>query len=159
MATNRPEDHPALFAPRRGARILLADDDEELRTLLAVILHGEGYEVQTAPGGVGFLRLLGCIALDGSPSDGVDLLITELDMPSRASLELISALREAQGSTPAILMSNRPDSEVSAAASKLQVPHLVKPFALEAFTRTVGGVLMARAAGGEAPAPRVPRCA
>jgi CheY-like chemotaxis protein len=66
--------------------ILLVDDDEQLRTMLSVVLRRAGYEVQVAIDGIeasNFYR-----------SDPTDLIITDLIMPEKEGLEIIRELRK-----------------------------------------------------------------
>ncbi len=57
-----------------SARILVAEDEEQLRELTAEILSGEGYEVVTADNGDDAMSLL---AADRS----IALLLTDIKMP------------------------------------------------------------------------------
>ena len=66
--------------------ILLVDDDEQLRTMLSVVLRRAGYEVQVAIDGIeasNFYR-----------SNPTDLIITDLMMPGKEGLEIIMELRK-----------------------------------------------------------------
>jgi DNA-binding response OmpR family regulator len=66
-------------------RILVVDDDEQLRRLLERILEREGYVVVTASDGRAALR-----ALDDAP---VDLVVTDLIMPEMEGIETIRSVR------------------------------------------------------------------
>ena len=64
--------------------ILLVDDDEQLRTMLSVVLRRAGYEVQVAIDGIeatNFYRI-----------HPTDLIITDLIMPGKEGLEIIREL-------------------------------------------------------------------
>jgi DNA-binding response OmpR family regulator len=65
-------------------RILLVDDDDELREGIVAILHSAGHEVDEAADGTRALEALG--------ANRYDLLITDVIMPDRDGLELIRAL-------------------------------------------------------------------
>jgi CheY-like chemotaxis protein len=78
------------------ARILVIDDDEQVRQLLANVLRRRGFEVIEAHDGLSALRLL--------ESTQVDLVITDLVMPRMEGLETIRHLRAA-GQTRIIAMS------------------------------------------------------
>jgi DNA-binding NtrC family response regulator len=80
-------------AMTQGARILLAEDDDELRQLLASSLRRDGHLVEEAINGMDLLAkagrsLLGC---GGSP---IDLVITDVCMPGFTGLEVLAALHE-----------------------------------------------------------------
>jgi len=78
------------------ARILVIDDDEQMRLLLTNLLRRRGFEVLQAHDGLSALRLL--------ESTPVDLVITDLVMPRMEGLETIRHLRAA-GQTRIIAMS------------------------------------------------------
>jgi CheY-like chemotaxis protein len=79
------------------ARILIIDDDADLRTTLQEILEQAGYEVvEVSDGREGLQRYLGA---------SVDLVITDLLMPEREGVETISALRQLNPQVRIIAMS------------------------------------------------------
>jgi len=67
------------------ARILIIDDDVQIRTLLKEILQQEGYEVVDAPDGLEGVRLY--------RENPADLVITDIIMPEKEGLEIIRELR------------------------------------------------------------------
>ncbi len=66
-------------------RIIVADDDEQTRTLLRMILEEAGYEVETARDG--------CEAVKLYRENPADLLITDIVMPEKDGVEPITELR------------------------------------------------------------------
>jgi signal transduction histidine kinase/DNA-binding NarL/FixJ family response regulator len=73
----------------RRVSVVVADDDAVGRGLVADFLAGLGFEVRRAPDGAAALEQLRTAA--------VDLLITDLVMPRVDGIELIRAVRSAQG--------------------------------------------------------------
>ena len=67
-------------------RILIIDDDEQVRDLLSEILGRAGYEVLAASNGAEGLRLY--------RAQPADLVITDLIMPEKEGMETILALRK-----------------------------------------------------------------
>ncbi len=65
-------------------RVLVIDDDEQIRSLLRAILEREGYEVETAADGAQGLNLF--------RKDPADLVITDILMPEKEGLETIREL-------------------------------------------------------------------
>ena len=63
------------------ATVLLADDEDTLRTNLAEVLHEEGFDVIACPDGTEALRAL--------RDTSIDALITDLRMPGLTGMELI----------------------------------------------------------------------
>ncbi len=67
------------------ARILLVDDDNQIRQMLKMTLEREGYEVLEAENGAIAVRLY--------KSDPCDLVITDIVMPEKEGIETIMDLR------------------------------------------------------------------
>lgn len=65
-------------------RVLVIDDDEQIRSLLRAILEREGYEVETAADGAQGLNFF--------RKDPADLVITDILMPEKEGLETIREL-------------------------------------------------------------------
>jgi two-component system chemotaxis sensor kinase CheA len=109
----RPKAPPASVAapskPDTGAKsVLVVDDSITTRTLEENILTLAGYRVRTAVNGVEALA-----ALDGG---GIDLVITDLEMPGIDGLELLRrmAADPALAALPAIMVSSRAESREQA---------------------------------------------
>jgi CheY-like chemotaxis protein len=79
------------------ARILIIDDEAELRTTLRELLEAQGYEVIEASDGREGLR-----HYVGAPAD---LVLTDLFMPGQEGMETISALRQINPQVKIIAMS------------------------------------------------------
>jgi CheY-like chemotaxis protein len=79
------------------SRILIADDDEDLRTMLSIVLEGAGYEVEAVPDGERAIR-----AQEERPAD---VLITDLFMPVRDGMETVAFFRSHYPDMPIIAIS------------------------------------------------------
>ncbi len=66
-------------------RILVADDDQDMRAALRAVLEAEGYEVETVPNGVR--------AMQAHEKRRPDVLITDLFMPERDGFETVRYFR------------------------------------------------------------------
>ncbi len=84
-------------------RLLVADDDEDIRALMVAQLVREGYDVAAA-GSVGEIRA----ALD---ADHTDLIVLDLNLPDGDGLSLCRELR-AEGHDGAIIMVTARDSAI-----------------------------------------------
>lgn len=84
-----------LRPPRMPRRILVAEDQTDIRDLLVMNLQQAGYEVQAVPDGQA--------ALERQQAEASDLLVLDLMMPRVDGLEVCKALR-AQGRDTPILM-------------------------------------------------------
>jgi signal transduction histidine kinase/CheY-like chemotaxis protein len=89
-ATAHAEPEPATGT--RPIRILVAEDERDVRDLLCEILRAEGHEVHTAASGVEALELF--------RASDFDAVFTDIGMPGMSGWELARAVREADGSVP-----------------------------------------------------------
>ena len=79
------------------ARILIIDDEDELRSMLRQLLEQAGYEVTEAVNGAEGIQLY--------EQDTHDLIITDIIMPEKEGVETIIALRRADPDLPIIAIS------------------------------------------------------
>jgi DNA-binding response OmpR family regulator len=109
------------------ARILVAEDDKEMRTLLSVVLRQHGYEVVEVPDGVELLQKLAPFASD-SHGDNFDLVISDIRLPGVAGLTVLEGLSQEQVLQPMILITAFGDKETHERAHRLGAPIFDKPF-------------------------------
>lgn len=76
-------------------KILVAEDEKSLRTLLELSLEMAGFEVQTATNGEEAKALI---------NDEIDLVMTDLQMPVMDGLRLVEWIRSELGPTPPVLV-------------------------------------------------------
>ena len=88
----------------RKPRILVAEDDFEMRRLIAGALRRDGYDVVEARSGAELLDLLVTQRRHPAGAPPVELVISDLRMPGRTGLEVLAQLRETDWSTPFILI-------------------------------------------------------
>jgi two-component system, cell cycle sensor histidine kinase and response regulator CckA len=114
--------------------ILLVDDDETVRRLLAHGLEGLGYRVLQAPSGE--MALAGA----GSAGGGIDLIVTDLIMVDMTGVDLVRLLRAQRPEARALYI-----TAYSGDAGKTRPPEsevlLEKPFRLDHLARQVRAVL------------------
>ena len=85
----------------KPARILVVDDDSELRALLQRFLTEHGYHVRAADGGQ---------AMDAAlQRDPADVIVLDLMMPGEDGLAILRRLRAAGEQTPVIMLTARGD--------------------------------------------------
>ena len=80
-------------------RVLIADDDEDIRFMVTMLLDEEGWEVTSTSSGREAVELL-----DGSRFDA---LVLDLNMPPGSGLEVLEARRAAGDTTPVIFLTAR----------------------------------------------------
>ncbi|HEX8686750.1 MAG TPA: ATP-binding protein, partial [Pyrinomonadaceae bacterium] len=116
---------PAIaLVPQRPAatRILVVDDEENVRELLRDILESEGYQVTLASGGREALEVFG----DGG---GFDALFTDLGMQGMSGWELAHAVRERDGRIPVAVVTGWGEAVGSGERTAARVDWVVtKPF-------------------------------
>lgn len=131
-------------------RILLAEDDTEMRSMLAGALRTSGFEVIEARDGAELTKALDDVALAMLEREEVlrlDLIISDIHMPGTTGMEVLARMRRAQMETPVILMTAFGDDRTHAEADKLGVEMVLdKPFALRDLLAAVGSLKAPRAA-------------
>ena len=121
-------------------RVLVADDNADMRDYLTRLLRSDGYQVDAVTDGRQ--------ALDAIRADPPDMVVSDVMMPGLDGLALVSALRADRrtAAVPVLLLSARAGQEAS--ISGLQAgadDYLVKPFAAaELLARVRASVELAR---------------
>ena len=124
------------------ARVLIVDDELNIRTALARILEKAGYEVTGAESGDLALRLL--------HETPFDLVVTDLKMVGASGMEVLRAVKQLQPETEVILLTAYGTIESAVEAIKLDAyDYLTKPVDPERLTHVVGKALEHRALRAE----------
>lgn len=109
-------------------RILVVEDDAEVRTMLVESLKMLGYVVTEAPDGkTGLGRLM---------DDRPDLMMVDFAMPGMNGIDVISAARALRDDLPVILATGYADVDISRLSVR-RCSILRKPFQLDELARTV----------------------
>ncbi|MGW3891552.1 SpoIIE family protein phosphatase [Micromonospora chokoriensis] len=123
-----------------SARILVADDNADMREYLSRLLRAAGYRVEAVNDG----RL----ALQAARANHPDLVVSDVMMPGLDGLQLVAALRAEPrtAGTPVLLLSARAGQEASIEGLEAGADdYLVKPFAAaELLARVRTNVTLAR---------------
>ncbi len=119
------------------ARILIIDDEDELRSMLRQMLEQAGHEVTEAVNGAEGIQLY--------EQDTHDLIITDIIMPEKEGVETIIALRRADPDLPIIAISGGGRLEATdflTMTKKLGARRtLSKPFRRDQLLEAVGDCL------------------
>jgi two-component system, OmpR family, KDP operon response regulator KdpE len=122
-------------------KILIVDDEPQIRTLLRVTLARAGYEVVEADSARA--------ALSAKAIDKPDLVLLDLGLPDRDGLELVAALK-AEPAARLIVLSAREETEQKVAALDLGADdYVTKPFDTDELLARVRAALRQRAEGPE----------
>ena len=111
----------------RRPRILLAEDDPEMRRLLSRSLRRDGYDILEAKDGSKLLEYLG-FSVASAAAFEVDLVISDIRMPGFTGMEVLRELRRCDWSTPVILITAFGDRRTHQEAGRLGAKILDKPF-------------------------------
>ena len=113
-------------------RILVAEDDEQMRDLLLRVLGDEGYEVTAVQDGAVALARL-------EEKPGFDLVLTDVRMPGLDGMELLRRAMARQLRQPVILMTAFGSIESAVEAMREGAHHyLAKPVDIEDLLEIVG---------------------
>ena len=122
-------------------RVLLADDDAEMRALLRVSLRAEGYEVLECRDGMQLLAQLNPVYPLPVPQR-FDLVITDMRMPGVSGLDLLRRLHGQSGVPPIILITAFGDAQTHTQARQLGATAIIdKPFEMIHLLTVVRAVL------------------
>ncbi|HEX8379832.1 MAG TPA: PAS domain-containing protein [Allosphingosinicella sp.] len=120
---------PSRRGAAAGARILVVDDDSDVRAFLAESLEGLGCTVvSAASGGEGLESLR-----EGAP----DLALIDYAMPGMNGAEVARAARDLHPGLPIVFVTGYAESEQLEGALGCDVPVLRKPFTLEQLAAAV----------------------
>ena len=112
-----PDRSPA--APR--GRLLIVDDEEEIRESLQALLELERFHVETAPDAASGLEALS--------RRSFDLVLLDLMLPDRSGLETLEAIRERDTTTPVLMLTAYGSVEAAVQAIRLGADNfLTKPW-------------------------------
>jgi DNA-binding NtrC family response regulator len=118
-------------------RILIADDDDGVRSGLAANLELEGYSVTEASNGEQALRLI--------EEQSFDLVLSDVVMPEANGVDVLRGLKSKSPSTPLLLISAFvSESLLSEAVDEGLYTMLYKPVAVNEVLRLVGRALARR---------------
>jgi len=122
-----------------GPRVLVVDDDPQLRGALSRALELDGYDVRTASNGVK--------ALDAISAERPDVMVLDVMMPYVGGLDVCRTLRERKDRLPILVLTAR--DEVGDRVAGLDAgadDYLTKPFALEELRARLRALLRRSAA-------------
>ena len=118
-------------------RILIVDDEESLREFLSIMLHREGYQVDSA--------------VDGAQAEAhlrdhtYDLVITDVNMPRMGGMELLRHIKERAPETVVLMITAFSTTEQAVEAMKQGAyDYITKPFKNEEIRLVIKNALERR---------------
>ena len=115
--------------------VLVVDDDQHVRTMVARMLREAGHDVLVAGNGVEALRVL---EVEGR---SVDIVLTDVVMPEMGGIELVAKLHPNHRELRFIYMTGYAPPTAESAMIAGQVPILHKPFDRADLLRSIDQVL------------------
>ena len=110
-------------------RVLLAEDDFDVRLGIARLLDVYGYEVRAVASGTELLDMLATWILDGRGEAPADVIITDVRMPGFDGLHIVEGLRDNGWLAPIVVISAFGDDALRERLKRLRdVRFLAKPF-------------------------------
>ena len=113
-------------------KILVVDDNEEIRNILHILLESEGYTIIEAPDGETALELV---------DDSIDLIILDIMMPGISGLDVCKRVRENYQMPILFLTAKGTDSDKSLGLLIGADDYLAKPFSHSELTARVKSML------------------
>jgi CheY-like chemotaxis protein len=137
---------------RHGYQVLLAEDDYEMRKLIAWSLNKEGYGVIECEDGNQLMKKLGAV-FPFESNQHIDLIVSDIRMPGSTGLQALQSIREFADATPMILITAFPDDNTREMARRLGAIAVVeKPFDVDVLVDKVRRILIPGLPGVE-PSP------
>jgi DNA-binding response OmpR family regulator len=124
---------------RERRRVIVAEDDQDIRLLVELRLRRAGFDVTVAADGREALRL----ALSESP----DLVVLDVAMPELDGLSVLDQIRAngATRKTPVVLLSaSVHETQVETGLQRGASAYVKKPFALDQLLATIEQLLARR---------------
>lgn len=119
------------------ARIIAVDDSASMRQMVSFTLKGAGHDVLEASDGVEALKI-------ANQQTGVDLVISDINMPNMDGISLIKELRALQSYkfTPILMLTTESSSDKKMEGKAAGATGwIVKPFNPDQLLATIGKVL------------------
>lgn len=112
-------------------RVLLAEDDDDMRILVAWSLRKYGYEVIECPDGIHLLDRLSSFFFP-EETETFDLIISDIRMPGVTGLEVLEGMHKYKAFPPMVLITAFGDEETHAQAHQFGAAAIFdKPFDID----------------------------
>ena len=121
-------------------RILVIDDEEDVREVLRLHLEGSGFNVLEAENGEDGINIL----RSEDNMINVGLILCDIRMPKVNGVECVDFLKREAPGVPVVMVTGYPDTEMAAAFLKKGVKdYLVKPVEKEKLLGVVDKIVAA----------------
>ncbi|MDU0314693.1 response regulator transcription factor [Phycicoccus sp. M110.8] len=119
----------------QGTRVLVADDDPDIRDLVDFKLSQAGYTVQAVPDGLA--------AWEAFQEEAPALVILDVMMPGLSGIDVLRKIRDSETpTTPVLLLSAKSrDTDVDTGFAVGADDYVIKPFSPRELLHRVNGIL------------------
>lgn len=122
------------MAVKSKARVLVVDDEEDLRRLLSDIVTKAGYEVMSASDGEEAIGLV--------KQSRYDVALLDIQMPNMSGIEVLRYLQKNSKNTKSIILTGYADLKHAMEAREFGAQDFIsKPYKLEDVLATIERVL------------------
>ncbi|RLC05838.1 MAG: hypothetical protein DRH34_01650 [Deltaproteobacteria bacterium] len=133
--------HPKIESTENDYRVLLAEDDLEMRKMLAWSLREEGFDVTECKDGNSLMKRLGFLDTLGE-TETFDLIISDIRMPGVTGTQVLEAIKDYEDFPPMILITAFGDEVTHIRAKKLGAVVVIdKPFDIDDLFTTIAQVI------------------
>ena len=130
-------------APVPPARVLVIDDEPQIRRFLDISLRAQGYMVELAHNGAAGIAALA--------AHGADIVILDIGLPDMEGVEVLAKLRE-WSQVPVIMLTVRASEDEKVRALDAGAnDYVTKPFGIQELMARVRALLRARVASDASP--------
>jgi two-component system cell cycle sensor histidine kinase/response regulator CckA len=136
MPLTKPAGNPRIPPADRSRVILVAEDEDELREMVARTLEAQGHEVLQARHGAEAFDMA------AKAAHPIDLLVTDLMMPFLDGATLAQLIQSQHPRIQVLYMTGYPTGDLQKwEVLDASMPRLQKPFSLRDLVRIVEGLL------------------
>ncbi len=118
------------------AKILIAEDDQDIRELVVLTLQFSGFDVVSVEDG--------SLAVEKAKTESFDLILMDVRMPRMTGYEACRRLKEMEltKETPIIFLSAKgQETEIQTGLDAGAIDYILKPFAPDTLVSTINSVL------------------
>lgn len=117
-----------------GNRVLVVDDDADIRDLVALKLQSAGLEVETAFDGIS--------GLSAATNGNFDAIVLDVMMPGMSGIDVLQALRDSGNQTPVIMLTAKnQEHDIEAGFNAGATDYVSKPFSPRELLARVNSLL------------------
>lgn len=119
-------------------RVMLVEDDERLRELMAMLLQSEGFDTIELTDGLEALSFLASLEVYQGELQAPDLIVADIHMPTYSGLDMLMGMKEITERPPVMLVTGVRDEEVLHEGTRLGAACVIhKPFDVDYFLDSV----------------------